>query len=575
MTQIRDKLSEAITLKNPRVLLGEFIPCDRNILEAIAQKVMASRELEGEFVTTLMDEFPDKTIFHSEPECNSIRIKNYVPSEYIACEASIQDPTDVNIDQEELLGIYLNHEGHVVYGAEIIQVDEADAGIVSLDKMARIVIDLATDTSLLLDTLLTHHQRRLVDCVFKGSSASRYKFVGIMAESITPFFDDPEEYKDDEIYQNEIEQILNNLVIVHRSEKDGTIFLVGDSGIIVVSPNWKDYETLVSFFSLIRSSEIFVDTLYHRMSLLWDELGGVRRLIDKTTEGNYSVITKAQNILAEASANFTIIKSVGGYLTRGFKLITKRWDDINSCIDQELCDIINLGESFHRLLKRIEDVHIDIESLSSEVEGLQTLLSTQIEQQMRRVYWALRDNTRSTSDMIRANERTGNVLDVIQLILSGTIAFDIVVTLTGEYVTDLALFPTENPFLFFGLAIVLWLVIVIVLKRGMDWLESKVEKSHMMRMTINSKCDIESLEAYLSGIEKVSVDEEFSNERESVRVHYLHPVEDNAADVKVTLSYDRKNRFVQDVVVDTQAENIEKYRDEIMKAISTYCIDDE
>ncbi|MDF1538120.1 MAG: hypothetical protein P1Q69_04375, partial [Candidatus Thorarchaeota archaeon] len=267
MTQIPDRLSEAIKLHNPRVILGEFIPCDRNMLEAIAQKVIASREFEGEFVTMLMDEFPDKAIFSSEPECNSIRIKDYVPSEYIVCEASMQDPNDVDIEQEELLSIYLNHEGHVAYGAEIIEVEGADPGVISLDKMARIVIDLATDTSLLLDTLLTHHQRRLVDCVFKGTSASRYKFVGILAESITPSFDNPDEYMDDETNQNEIEQLLDNLEIVHHNKEDGTILMVGNSGIIVASANWKEYETLVSFFSLIRSSEIFVDTLFHRMSL--------------------------------------------------------------------------------------------------------------------------------------------------------------------------------------------------------------------------------------------------------------------------------------------------------------------
>jgi hypothetical protein len=503
---------------------------------------------------------------------NSIKVREYLQSEFIICDTSIQDPTDVDVAQEELVGIYLNHEGNVFYGTEITEVEGGDPDSISLDKLARIIIDLSTDTSLILDTLLTHHQRRLLDCVFRGTSSSRYKFIGILAEAIQPHFENAEDYMDDEEHQNEIEQLLDNLEIVHRDPNDGTLLLVGETGIIVASPNWKEYETMVSFYSLVRSSEIFIDALFQRMSLLWDELGGVRRLLDKTSEGDYSVISEAQNILTEASANYTIIKSVGGYLSRGFKLINKRWDDLSSCIEEELCNLVKLNDHFHRLVERIDDLHIGVESLSSEVVGLQTLLSTQIEQQMRRVYGALRDNTRSTSDVIRASERTGNVLDVIELILSGTIAFDIVVTLTGEYITPFALFPTDNPILFFILAISLWLGIVIVLKRGMDWLESKVEKAHLMRVSINSNCDITELESFLTSTEKISVDEEFSDDRESVRVLYNHPVVGDD-EVMVSLTYDRKNSFLQDVVIETRSTNIGQYRDEVVAKMESFCED--
>jgi hypothetical protein len=571
LTEIRDELEESISLSTPRIILGEYIPSDRNMIEAIAQKIMASREIEGEFVTMLMDEYPDTTIFSSEPEMNSIKVLEYLQSEYLACEATIQDPTDT-VAQEELVGIYLNHEGNVFYGAEITEVEGSTDGTISLDKLARVIVDLSTDTSLVLDTLLTHHQRRLLDCVFKGTAESRYKFVGVLAESIEPSFDNAEDYMDDEIHQNEIEQLLDNLKVVYRYPKDKSLFLIGDTGIIVVSPNWKKYEIIVSFFSLLRSSEMFIDSLFQRMSLLWDELAGVRKMIDRTTEGDYGVITEAQNVLTEASANFTIIKSVSGYLTRGFKLITKRWNDISSTIDAELVKVTSLSISLERLVERIEDIQIGIESLSSEVEGLQTLLSTQIEQQMRRVYGALRDNTRSTSDVIRASERTGNVLDVIELILSGTIAFEIVVMITGEYsVTAYAEWVQNNPFLFFGIAVILWLGIVIFLKRGMDWLEGKVQKAHLMRVAINSKCDISALEAYLETTETLSVDEEFEDDREPVRVLYSHPIEDKEEEVMVSVSYDRKNSFLQDVSVETSAANIGQIRDEIVAKMRSFC----
>ncbi|TXT57503.1 MAG: hypothetical protein BAJATHORv1_10205 [Candidatus Thorarchaeota archaeon] len=567
---IRDDLTESMILKDVRILLSEYIPCDRNILEDIGNKLMSTRHVHGEFVTMLVDKFPESTTFTSESEINFVRVIDAANSEYIASEIKIQDPDDdSSIEQEETVGMYISHDGHVVYGAEIFETcgEETNINGVSLDKISRVVVDLIYDSSLMMETLLTHHQRRLMDCIYKGESRSRYKFVGMLASSMAPNFDDITQYMDGEEYQNELEQLLDNLIITHRLN-DGSLLLVGDAGLILVSENWSKYESLVSFYALVRSAEMFVDGLYHRMSLLWDELAQVRILIEKTASGDHSVITRAQNILTEASANFTIIQSIGSYLKRGFALLKEKWLSEREGVDEEAVSVLNFQNTFDRLMNRISDTDIDLQSLSSEVEGLQTLLSTQIEQQMRRVYSALRDNTQSTSEVIRASERTGNVLNVIELILSGTIAFDIVLAITGEYSTDFHLFPESNPILFFTLAVTLWTAIVIVLKKGMDWLESKVEKSHLVRVTLNQKCDVAAIEEYLANKEIISIDEEFQDDSEDVRVHYILPSK-GEDDTKVTLHYDRRNGIINDLTIEANSEYIGIAKEKIIKDLQS------
>ena len=68
MTQgyIKDELLESIKLGGVRLILSEFLPSDRNTLAAIGQKLMSKRTLHGEFVTMLMDEWPEKATFVSE-----------------------------------------------------------------------------------------------------------------------------------------------------------------------------------------------------------------------------------------------------------------------------------------------------------------------------------------------------------------------------------------------------------------------------------------------------------------------------------------------------------------------------
>lgn len=568
---IKDKLLESIKLGGVKLILSEFLPTDRNTLEAIGQKLMSKRTLHGEFVTMLMDEWPESATFTSEKRCNSVRVLDAKGSEYIMCEASMQDPDDV-VEQEEIIGMFLSHEGHVIYGCEMTHIGDSslsDEPTASLDHIARVVTDLMNDSSLLMDTLLTHHQRAILDCIFKGTPNSRYKFLGLLASTIDPNKDDTEFYMDGEEVQNEMEQILDNMQIIHFiPEKDTKIFM-GDGGMLVVSPNWKEYETLMTFYSLLRSAQIFVDGLFNRMSLLADELTQVGDLLEKTSEGDYTVITKAQNILTDATANYTILTSTEGYLERGFTLIAERWQTASETVDQQLRKKLDVDRGFTSIIDRINDIELVLTSIKNEVEGLQALLSTQIEQQMRRVYGALRDNTRSTSEVIKANERTGDVLNIIQLVLSGTIAFDIVLAITGEYITPYAAIAADYPLLYFGLAIVLWFGIVIGLKKAMDWMGGRIEKDHLIRHTLNVKCDPSKIENYLATKTIISIDEEVQEDSESIRAHYIFSEPHGPGTANITLSYDRMTGVIKDIVVESHGGDVEALKEKVLKELQS------
>ncbi|TFG97652.1 hypothetical protein E4H12_08090, partial [Candidatus Thorarchaeota archaeon] len=569
---IKDELLESVKLGGVKLILSEFLPCDRNTLSVISQKLMSKRTLHGEFVTMLMDEWPESTTFVSEKRCNSVRVLDSKESEYIACEASMQDPDDT-VAQEEIIGMFMSHEGHVIYGCEMTQIGEehlSDKPTSSIDHLARVITDLMNDSSLLMDTLLTHHQRGILDCIFKGTPNSRYKYLGLLASSIVPHENDMDFYMDGEEHQNELEQILDDMQLAHYFPENDTRIFMGNGGMLVVSPEWKKYETFITFYSLLRSAQIFVDGLFNRMSLLGDELTEVVRLIERTSECDVTVITKAQNILTDATANYTILTSTEGYLHRGFAMIAKRWEQAADTVDPKLSKMLEIDQGFILLIERINDIELVLNSIKNEVEGLQTLLSTQIEQQMRRVYAALRDNTRSTSEIIRANERTGDVLNIIQLVLSGTIAFDIVLAITGEYITPYAAIAADYPLLFFGSAIVLWFIIVFGLKRAMDWMGGRIEKDHLIRHALNERCKPEDIERYLSTKTITAIDEEVQDDREYIRAHYIFSETNGPHSANVTLSYDRLNGILQDIVIESQGGNGEEIKRKIIKELQSY-----
>ena len=103
--------------------------------------------------------------------------------------------------------------------------------------------------------------------------------------------------------------------------------------------------------------------------------------------------------------------------------------------------------------------------------------------------------------------------------------------ITGEYTTSWANdLLAQYPFLFFVLSLALWFGIVIGLKKAMDILSRRIEKEHLIRHTLNVKCNPKVVDDYLQTKTVLSIDEELQEDRELVRTHYLFTDHDiNAA----------------------------------------------
>lgn len=206
---IRDELDEVITLNGLSVIVAEFIPCGANQIVQLNMNLGSTERVQGGFFTALVDEDSAGTGFEVEPGLTSVNILDYSLTRHINFEADIHLPEPEGVVQIEMFGVSINADGTIFYGLQIevrsqqpLQLCRPSLNSVrfrivqaimdrvrdnlSLDHLSRLLVDVHTDSSAIVDSIISEYQRHLLDLIFSGDAAQRDKVNLILADEITP-----------------------------------------------------------------------------------------------------------------------------------------------------------------------------------------------------------------------------------------------------------------------------------------------------------------------------------------------------------------------------------------------------
>jgi WD repeat-containing protein 35 len=142
-SDIKDELSEAITLENVCVMVGEWVPFGSNTIVALNEKLSTADRCQGGMFTGEADKDADHGSYKNgkfthvlyQPrqlgENTEVKILDYDLTECINFEASIKFPEAPGIVQVEEFGMHVSCEGALVYSMKIdaIQVRIATASL--------------------------------------------------------------------------------------------------------------------------------------------------------------------------------------------------------------------------------------------------------------------------------------------------------------------------------------------------------------------------------------------------------------------------------------------------------------
>merc|ERR1712072_405213 len=446
-------------LNDVNIMVGEFIPFGANHILSLNMKLGSTERVQGGFFTALVDDDSGGTKFEVPPGLTKVTILDYSITEYVNLEADIYFPEDQGIVQIENFGIHLAADGSVCYGMKIEAVMDRIRDNVSLDHLARLLVDVHQDSSRITDSIVSAYQLGLLDLVFIGDRGNRDKINIITADEITPKLP-AEKYMDRGENENELKQVLGETRFAYDiSEEDVIIF--GNHGILLCGPNSKKHEsTLFSYLSLT-GKDIFIQNYFSRVFITLDSLKQIRKKILESHKDPNSLDTvRAQ--LAQESRDIIMLEETLAYVSES--LDTMKIPAIPPYpAGKKLFEVLDIARVRHELQRRITDLHKNTKSSHHELTILRQMSEGMKEDRMFRLQETLNSNTKAIADVVQTGNEQSIALSGMQVILTGSLAFAVLDRLTGtwsvvnrEWALSMIDQLLGTPFIWFILNMLLW-----------------------------------------------------------------------------------------------------------------------
>jgi len=550
-TNIRDELSEVLTLNDVNIMIGEFIPFGANHILSLNMKLGSTERVQGGFFTALVDDDSGGTKFEVPPGLTKVTILDYSITEYVNLEADIYFPEDQGIVQIENFGIHLSSDGSVCYGMKIEAVMDRIRDCVSLDHLARLLVDVHQDSSRITDSIVSAYQLGLLDLVFIGDRGNRDKINILTSEEITPKLP-AEKYMDRGENENELKQVLGETRFAYDiSEEDVIIF--GNHGILLCGPNSKKHESTLFSYLALTGKDIFIQNYFSSVFITLDSLKNIRRkIMDSAKDPNSLETVRAQ--LAQESRDIIMLEETLAYVSES--LDTMKIPAIPpDPAGKKLFEVLDIARVRHELQRRITDLHKNTKSSHHELLILRQMSDGMKEDRMFHLQTVLNENTKQITNVVQANAEQSVALGAVQVILAGTLAFAILDRFTGTWsvvnrawaagMIDTLL---ATPYLWLIFNLILWGVMAFYIADSVRTLGQSKSLITDVKLMLNEECNIELMDIYLA--DKDIVFENCKYEMDSVvrEIQWVEKPEMKSswggACPKITVVYDDEHGFL-------------------------------
>jgi len=537
-------------------MIGEFIPFGANHILSLNMKLGSTERVQGGFFTALVDDDSAGTKFEVPPGLTKVSILDYSLTEYINVEADIFFPEDQGIVQIENFGIHLNSDGTICYGMKVEAVMDRIRDNISLDHMARLLVDVHQDSSRITDSIVSAYQLGLLDLVFVGDRGNRDKINIITCEDIVPKLP-AEKYMDRGENENELKQVLGETRFAYDiSEEDVIIF--GNHGILLAGLNAKMHEpTLLSYLSLT-GKDIFVQNFFSRCFITLDSLRNIRKMILESQK-DPNALENVRSLLAQESRDIIMLEETCMYVKESLdnmKIPAIPQDPAG----KKLFECLDISRVRHELQRRVTDLAKNTKSASHEIDILRQMSLGMKEDRMFRLQETLNTNTKAVSDVVQANQEAAISLTMMQIILVGSLAFQILDRLTGEWTVvnrDWANAFIEpmlaQPYAWFIINILAWLglgyfVLRMVARKGAD--KSQVVD---VQIRLNEELNVDLLDIYIDTKNVIQEDVVYAPTGATTKTTFLEDGNKKSSwggtCPKVTLEFDDEHGYMLSVYV--------------------------
>ena len=522
---IRDaSLDEQVLLDDVYVLVTEWIPTGGNQIVTLNDKLGSSERIQGGFFSSRVDSEPQGTQFKGEKEgMTSVNLLDYNETYYVNFEAEVYFPIPPGVVQIESFGCHFSEAGLVAYGLHVDALMDRVRDRVSLDLLSRLIIDVHEDTSRVVENLLTPSQRAMLNLAYHGEGGSRDKYTILFAKAVDPLLqgvdgDGCVGYLDGGPVENELRQVLGEMR--HATGLGvGEVVILGSRGMLIAGSHAEHgpsmrLEGQAVIHAALQSRCLFLRRLHHCVAVLSDVLKEVRSLLSEV-ERDPNRVGHIRDILSNSAEQVILLGETHKFLEEsldeegelGMALVDAEGTVLSDEAAARLSKVLRNRELLKRLQRRVRELAKVVEGAGREVDAVREIVDVVASSAAERSHAQMQATTRNLEGLFRANERTSTSLEIMQVVLAGTLAFDVLDRLSGQYLGvapdiswayDVFLPVLNIPGAWLAINLSVWAFLAVCLLAFMRYVAFMNTAVASMRLRLNRRIDLEALSAWLA-----------------------------------------------------------------------------
>lgn len=553
---IRDQdLNETITLSSVSIIVSEYIPFGSNLVVELNNCVGSTERVRGGFIAPFVDNDTDKTSLEVSSELTSVEILDYSLTNHINIEAEIKLPEARGIVQVETFGISLNAEGTCFYGMQLEAVMDRIKDNISMDLLARVLVDVQQDSCTIVDSLLSQRQRDLLDIVYAGDAVNRNKINLIIANSMKPVLN-AEEYLDKGDYENELKQVVGDVKAVFSiTENDLLVF--GSNGLLLCGPHSRSYEPLLCAYMQFITLDIFLQNIFTRLWMIIEDADAIEKSILKI-----SIDPKALHIVrgkvSILAHDLIQIDEAMSYVSEALNVMEIP-PEPQEQVGRSLYNRLEISGMRSQLSRRTIDMQKNIVGYRHKLDDVRERVKASAEGQILQHNETIEQYLQNIYTLQIKGADAVHSLQILQIIFAGMIAFDFLDRITGDWtVMDTAWmqkfvqrFFKESVMLWFLMSIVTWTLAVFIVTKVYHVMNWRARGLITMKVRLNRRVHHEKLKIFV-GKKKRSFEEHiWDGGRTLVKLTYdeSEPKSWGGISPTVVIHYDERNNFILDVLI--------------------------
>ena len=533
---IRDaSLDEQVLLHDVYVLVAEWVPTGGNQIVTLNDKLGSSERIQGGFFISRVDSEPQGTQFRGEKEgMTSVNLLDYNETYYVNFEAEVYFPIPPGVVQIESFGCHFSEAGLVAYGLHVDAIMDRVKDRVSLDLLSRLIIDVHEDTSRVVENLLSPSQRAMLNLAYHGEGGSRDKYTLLFAEALVcPLLQQDGSgnvggYLDGGPVENELRQVLGE-VRTATDLSDGEVIILGSRGMLIAGNNAEHgpsmrLEGQAVIYAALQARCLFLRRLHHCVAVLSDVLKDVRSLLSEV-ERDPNRVGHIRDILSTSAEQVILLGETHKFLEEsldeegelGMALADAESDNqlLSDEAASKLSSVLRNRELMRRLQRRVRELAKVVDGAGREVDAVTQIVDVVASASAERSHAQMQASTHNLEGLFRANERTSTSLEIMQVVLAGTLAFDVLDRLSGQYLgvaPDIAwaydvFLPVLNvPGAWLTINLGVWAILAVCLLAFMRHVAFMNTAVASMRLRLNRRLDPEALAVWLATKKIVETD---------------------------------------------------------------------